>query len=39
MTKENPVQRYDKGKLSDYYTKGQAQKDILKVLPDVLRDL
>ncbi len=38
-TKNNRQQRYEKGKLSDYYTKGQTQKDIINVLPDMLRNL
>ena len=38
-TKNDPLRRYDKGKLSEYYTKGQAKKDILGVLPEVLRNI
>ena len=38
-TKSDPMRRYDKGKLSEYYTKGQVRKDILNVLPNVLRNI
>ena len=38
-TKNDSMRRYDKGKLSEYYTKGQVRTDILSVLPDVLRNI
>lgn len=38
-TKDNRLQRYNKSRLSAFYTKGQVQKDIINTLPDVLRNL
>ena len=39
VTADDPIRRYNKDRLAEFYTGGQAMKDILSVLPESIRHL